>query len=87
MRLWVFDRSGSYSSANSDIYTEPERFIRVIAGYAPMTDAELGLNTFIKRNGTGKYIVARNVRIFGDWPIVSAKVIVCRGTNVLWQRS
>ena len=28
-----------------------------------MTDAELRLNTFIKRNKTGKYIVARDVRI------------------------
>jgi Fungal protein kinase len=45
MRLWVFDRSGPYDSKKFDIHKEPERFIMVIAGYALMTDAELGLNT------------------------------------------
>ncbi|KAH6667401.1 hypothetical protein B0J14DRAFT_178227 [Halenospora varia] len=82
MRLWVFDRSGPYNSENFDIHKEPERFIRVIAGYALMTDAELGLNTFIKRDGTSKYIVARDVKMsLEDKPIASTKAIVCRGTT------
>ncbi|KAH8598594.1 hypothetical protein B0O99DRAFT_700179 [Bisporella sp. PMI_857] len=81
MRLWVFDRSGLYNSERFDIHIEPERFIGVIAGYALMADAELGLNTFIKRNGTGKYIVAQDLRIYlEDQPIASTKAIVCRGT-------
>ena len=47
-----------------------------------MTDAELGLNTFIKRNRAVKYIVARDVRIYlEDQPIASTKAIVCRGTT------
>ncbi|XMA19891.1 hypothetical protein WAI453_012682 [Rhynchosporium graminicola] len=82
MRLWVFDRSGAYNSENFDIYKEPERFVRAIAGYALMTDAELGLNTFIKRDENGKYILAQDVRIsLGDKPIASTKAIVCRGTT------
>jgi hypothetical protein len=82
MRLWVFDRSGPYSSEKFDIHKEPERFIKVIASYALMTDAELGLNTFIKRDGNGKYIVTRDVRIsLEDKPIASTKAIVCRGTT------
>jgi hypothetical protein len=82
MRLWVFDRSGSYSSEKFDIHKEPERFVKVIAGYALMSDAELGLNTFIKRNGNGKYIVTRDVKIsLEDKPIASTKAIVCRGTT------
>ncbi|KAI9640307.1 hypothetical protein NHQ30_011357 [Ciborinia camelliae] len=84
MRLWVFDRSGSYNSEKFDVHKEPERFIRVIAGYALMTDAELGLNTFVKHdsNGNGKYIVARDVKIYlEDKPIASTKAIVCRGTT------
>jgi hypothetical protein len=82
MRLWVFDRSGLYSSEKFDIHKEPERFVKVIAGYALMTDAELGLNTFIKRDGNGKYIVAQDVRIsLEDKPIASTKAIVCRGTT------
>ena len=57
MRLWLFDRSGLYSSEKFDIHKEPERFVRVITGYALITNAELGLNTFIRRDGN-KYIVA-----------------------------
>jgi hypothetical protein len=82
MRLWIFDRSGSYSSEKFDIHKEPERFVKVIAGYALITDAELGLNTFIKRDRTGKYVVAARARIsLEDKPIASTKAIVCRGTT------
>jgi hypothetical protein len=82
MRLWVFDRSSSYSSEKFDIHEEPERFVKVIASYALMTDAELGLNTFIKRDGNDKYIIARGVKIYlEDKPIASTKAIVCRGTT------
>lgn len=62
-RLWVFDRSRPYNSEKFDIHKEPERFVKVLAGYAMMSDAELGLNTFIKHDGNGKYIVTRDVRI------------------------
>jgi hypothetical protein len=62
MRLWVFDRSGPYNSEKFDIHKESERFVKVLAGYALMSDAELGLKTFIKRDGNGKYIVTRDVR-------------------------
>jgi hypothetical protein len=71
LRLWVFDRSGSSNSEKSDIHKEPEGFVKVLAGYAMMSDAELGLNTFIKRDGNGEYIVTRNVRIsLEDQPIL-----------------
>lgn len=80
MRLWVFDRSGPYSSEKFDIHKEPERFIQVIAGYVLMTDTELGLNTFIRRDGD-KYIVAQGVRIcLEDKPLAWQRAIVCRGT-------
>ena len=35
MWLWVFDRSGVYSSEKFDINKGPERFVKVIASYAP----------------------------------------------------
>ncbi|KAH6667222.1 hypothetical protein B0J14DRAFT_567730 [Halenospora varia] len=61
---------------------EPERFVKVIAGYALMTEAELGLSTFIKCDGNGRYIVARDVRIYlEDKQTASQKAIVCRGTT------
>jgi hypothetical protein len=63
MRLWVFDRSGPYSSDSFDIHKYPERFTRVIAGYILMTDAELGLNTFIMNDENGKYITMQKKRI------------------------
>ncbi|CZS92412.1 uncharacterized protein RAG0_02864 [Rhynchosporium agropyri] len=82
MRLWVFDRSGAYSSKEFDIHEKPERFVKAIAGYALMTDAELGLNTFIKRDGNDKYIRVQGMRIsLQDKPIASTKAIVCRGTT------
>lgn len=78
----MFDRSGLYNSENFDIHKEPERFFRVIAGYTLMTDAELGLNTFIKRDVNSKYIVVHGVRISQeDRSIASQKAIVCRGTT------
>jgi hypothetical protein len=82
MRLQVFDRSGQYNSEKFDIHKEPGRFIMVIAGYALMTDAELGLDTFIKRDGNGRYIVVPGARIaLEDKPIASTKAIVYRGTT------
>ncbi|OBT60178.1 hypothetical protein VE03_10902 [Pseudogymnoascus sp. 23342-1-I1] len=75
MRLWVFDRSGPYSSEKFDIHKEPERYVRVITGYALMTDAELGLNTFIRRDGN-KYIVAQDLRIcLEDKPLAWQRAI------------
>jgi hypothetical protein len=82
MRLWVFDRSGPYNSEKFDIHKEPERFVKVLAGYAMMSDAELGLNTFIERDGSSKYVVVRDARVaLEDKPIASTKAIVCRGTT------
>ncbi|KAK9245492.1 hypothetical protein V1506DRAFT_245478 [Lipomyces tetrasporus] len=82
MRLWIFDRSGPYSSEKFDIHSEPERFVTVIAGYALMTEAELDLNTFVRRDETGRYIIAGDTKVsIEDKPIASTKAIVCRGTT------
>lgn len=51
MEPHVFDRSGVYSAEAFDIYKEPERFIRTIAGYILMSDEKLGLDPFIEREG------------------------------------
>lgn len=64
MRLWVFDRSGAYSSEKFDAHRNPEHFVQVIAGYALMSDSELGLNTFIHRDGNFKYVVAEGQKIY-----------------------
>jgi hypothetical protein len=54
MRLWIFNRFGLYNSKSFDINKELERFVKVIAGYILITDAELGLNTFIKHSKVSK---------------------------------
>jgi len=63
VRLWVFNRAGPYNSKKFNIYKELERFVKVLGGYAMISDAELGLNTFLKCDGNGKYLVIRDVRV------------------------
>ncbi len=76
----MFNRSGLYSSEKFNIYKEPEQFVKVITSYALIIDAELGLNTFIKRNSNSRYIITRDVRIsLEDKLIALIKAIVCRG--------
>ena len=88
MELWVFDRSGPYSSGEFDIHEEPEKFIRAIAGYAMMDDEELGLDTFIKRDDTGRIITIstdatgkENRMQLDEAPFVKQRAVVCRGTT------
>ncbi|PVH79371.1 hypothetical protein DL98DRAFT_420466, partial [Cadophora sp. DSE1049] len=82
IQLWIFNRSGLYNSEKFNIYKEPERFVKVFVSYAMISDTELGLNTFIKRNSNGRYITTRDIRIsLEDKPIALIKAIVYRGTT------
>ena len=88
MRAWVFDRSGPYSSTAFDIHEEPERFIRIIAAYVMMSDQEMGLDTFIKRDDGDQFInvvedaTGKERRLHLEpVPITSQRAIVCRGTS------
>ncbi|KAG6231573.1 hypothetical protein E4U34_003808 [Claviceps purpurea] len=51
LELWIFDRSGAYSSGIFDIDREPDKFAQALVGYATMDDEMLGADTFIKSNG------------------------------------
>jgi hypothetical protein len=87
MELWMFDRSGLYSCEKFSIHQDPHRFIKIVAGYSLMSDQELGVNTHIKGDKIGKYILfkegkEKEERIYlEDKPIASQKAIVCRGTT------
>lgn len=88
MELWIFDRSGPYSSGEFDIHEEFEKFIRAIAGYAMMNDEELRLDTFIKLNDTGQIITIstdatgkENRMQLDEAPFVKQRAVVCRGTT------
>ena len=85
---WVLDRSGLYSCEKFDIHKDPKRFIRVMAGYTLMSDEELGMNTYIKEDKDGKYIMykgedeTKETKLcLEDRPIAFQRAIVCRGTT------
>ena len=88
MELWVFDRSGLYSSGEFDIHKEPEQFVRVIAGYAMMSDEELGLDTFMEQDGEDRFVtitedaMSQKKRIQLERDLIAyQRAIVCRGTS------
>jgi len=87
MELWVFDRSGLYSSEQFDIHQDPHRFLTIMVGYTLMSDEELGLDTYIKTDKIGKYIEPKQdggkvyERLYlEDKPIASQRAIIYRGT-------
>ncbi|KAL1971575.1 hypothetical protein VTN31DRAFT_2196 [Thermomyces dupontii] len=86
MTAWVFDRSGCYSPGQFNIHTEPERFIRLIAGYTMMDEEELGLDTFMERDGDRRFIrvehegTERKLQLELE-PLTRQRAIVCRGTS------
>ncbi|KAI0553760.1 serine/threonine-protein kinase Sgk2 [Xylaria curta] len=77
MELWVFDRSGPYSSGPFDINEHPEKFASALVGYAMYDSEKMGLDTFIKRNN----IQIDNTKFKLQELLVSQKAIVCRGTT------
>lgn len=87
MQLWIFDRSGAYSSETFDILQRPDRFIRTITGYALMTDEDLGLDTFMKRDGQHPSVAVADATTGEDVtlkleasPFIIQRAIVSRGT-------
>ncbi|KAI1191807.1 serine/threonine-protein kinase Sgk2 [Nemania serpens] len=84
--LWVFDRSGAYSSGVFDIREKPDIFARALVGYATMDNDAMGLDMFIEREGKRYYVTVDDVdsnktKIRLSKPIVEPKAIVCRGTT------
>ena len=76
------------AAKNFDIHKDPDRFIRVMAGYALMSDKELGINTYIKKDNDGKYVMfkgeeeIRETKLYlENRPIAFQRAIVCRGTT------
>jgi len=58
LELWVFDRSGAYSSDMLDLAQKPHLLMQTLANYTMMSDEEVGLNTFVKRlePGSDSYV-------------------------------
>ncbi|KJZ71431.1 hypothetical protein HIM_09155 [Hirsutella minnesotensis 3608] len=86
MELWVFDRSGSYSSGPFDLHEEPDKLARAFVGYASMGDDAMGLDTFIEREEMHRYVTlddasGNETRVRLAKPMVRQRAIVCRGTT------
>ncbi|KAM4061362.1 kinase [Hirsutella rhossiliensis] len=92
MELWVFDRSGPYSSGLFDIHDEPDKFARALVGYATMSDDAMGLDTFIEREGGHRHATLEDTngnetRVMLEELIVRQRAIVCRGTTCYCTRN
>ncbi|KAL2884582.1 Protein kinase domain protein [Ceratocystis lukuohia] len=86
MELWIFDRSGAYSSGTFDIHDEPDKFVRALVGYATMDDDTMGLDTFMERQDGYRYVTlddasGKETRLRLDKLMIRQKAIVCRGTT------
>ncbi|KAG6287554.1 hypothetical protein E4U45_008049 [Claviceps purpurea] len=86
MELWVFDRSGPYSSGIFDIHDEPDKFARALVGYTTMDDDALGLDTVIERQDGHRHITlddgsGKETRLRLDKAMNRCRAIVSRGTT------
>ncbi|KAG5964263.1 hypothetical protein E4U56_002339 [Claviceps arundinis] len=86
MELWVFDRSGPYSSGTFDIHDEPDKFARALIGYTTMDDDALGLDTVIERQDGHLYITlddasGKETRLRLDKAMNRRRAIASRGTT------
>ncbi|KAG5987348.1 hypothetical protein E4U52_007678 [Claviceps spartinae] len=88
---WVFDRSGAYGGKKFNIHMEPEKFFQVLCGYLMMSDDELGLNTFTKKQDDGTLVVnmppvdthaTELIKLqLKSEPIAHPRALVCRATT------
>ncbi|KAI1171974.1 kinase-like domain-containing protein [Nemania sp. FL0916] len=53
LELWVFDRSGAYSSGKLSLAQNPHLLAYALAGYSMMSDEECGINTFVRHPDAG----------------------------------
>lgn len=93
IELWVFDRSGLYSSRVFDVQKESTQFLSVILSYQRMTDQELVKLGIIETDIDGGYMMidstdmpsSRKIYLESD-PVASREDIVRTGTTCYWVR-
>jgi thiamine kinase-like enzyme len=85
LELWIFDRSGAYSSEKLDMVQSPDLLVRTLAGYTLMSDEEAGFNTFVKHliPGSDSYVTFHQRDKFHLRPelIATADYIIGPGTT------
>ncbi|OAA62914.1 serine/threonine-protein kinase Sgk2 [Cordyceps fumosorosea ARSEF 2679] len=85
MELWIYDRSGAYSSGEFNIHHEPEKLARALVAYATMDDAAMGLDMSIEWKNSHRYITVEDgngydKRVELNGLLVRQRAVVCRGT-------
>ena len=84
MGLWIFDRSGAYSSGALDIHCEPEKLARALVAYATMGDEEMGLDQSIEWKEKHGYVTVegsdgKDKRVELNQLLNRQRAVVCRG--------
>ncbi|CAD6500897.1 BgTH12-06601 [Blumeria graminis f. sp. triticale] len=87
LQLWVFDRSGPYSTGFTDIGESPEVLVYAITAYMLMSDEELGIDTLVRheQDQTIITVIDANTQeprtlILEAEPLFVQGAIVARGT-------
>ncbi|KAK2591533.1 hypothetical protein QQS21_010783 [Conoideocrella luteorostrata] len=86
MELWIYDRSGAYSSGEFNIHREPEKLARALVAYATMDDKAMGLDMSIEWKHNHRFITVEDgdgndKRVKLDELLVRQRAVVCRGTT------
>ncbi|KAK2590651.1 hypothetical protein QQS21_011664 [Conoideocrella luteorostrata] len=86
MELWVFDRSGAYSSGEFDVHREPDKFARALVAYATMDNEAMGLDRSIEWKDSHRYMTVeradgKDERVELKDLLVKQRAVVCRGTT------
>jgi hypothetical protein len=86
MELWVFNRSGAYSSEAFNLKQHPYLLFEIMTSYVTMNDDEVGIASFIRQDGLGRFvavdrIMGKGVEKFylGHGPIAAPQYIVGPG--------
>ncbi|CAK7270987.1 hypothetical protein SEPCBS119000_004367 [Sporothrix epigloea] len=86
MELWIYDRSGAYSSGEFDIHHEPEKLARALVAYATMDEDALGLDRAIEWENNHRHVTVKDTsgedkRVELNRLMLSQRAVVCRGTT------
>ncbi|CAN9142136.1 unnamed protein product [Alternaria alternata] len=85
LELWVFDRSGAYSSDRLDLTQSLDLLVQTLASYTLMTEEEVGFNTFIRdlAPGSDSYVAFHQDHKFYLRPelVATANYMVGPGTT------
>ena len=88
MELWIYDRSGLYSSGEFNIHKEPDKFACALVAYTTMDNGMMGLDMCVELNDDCRYVMAKDaegkehqVEINKNKLLIRQRAVVCRGTT------